>query len=225
MNIYGDRGNVLTLIKRLEWRGYEASVVEIGIDDDFDLTKADLVFAGGGQDRGQVAVGQDLQKRSEVLHKLAESDVPMLTICGSYQLFGRRFVTGEGEEIPGIGIFDAETIASDKRMIGNVVMNTTFGELVGFENHSGKTHLTSVESAFGRVTQGFGNNGEDKSEGALVNNVFGTYLHGPILPKNPKFADHLLLTALKNKYGVTSLKPLDDVLELAAHQIAKTRPQ
>jgi hypothetical protein len=148
----------------------------------------------------------------------------MLTICGSYQLFGKRFVTLEGEEIPGIGIFDAETIGSTERMIGNIVIKTTFGELVGFENHSGKTHLQSGTDAFGRVSRGFGNNGEDKTEGAQVHNVFGTYLHGPILPKNPAFADHLLLLALKRQ-GIDKLEPLDDSLELNAAADAKRRPQ
>ncbi len=225
MNIYGDRGNILTLVKRLEWRGYGAKVIEIGIGDEFDVTKADIIFAGGGQDRGQVAVGQDLQKRAAQIKQAAESGVPMLTICGTYQLFGKRFVTLEGEEIPGIGIFDAETVGSRKRMIGNIVIKTTLGELVGFENHSGQTQLISEKDAFGMVIKGFGNSGEDKTEGVRFKNVFGTYLHGPILPKNPPFADYLILTALKNKYGTERLMPLDDKLELRAAESAKRRPQ
>ena len=225
MSIYGDRGNILTLVKRLEWRGYGATVKEVGIGDSFDLTKADLIFAGGGQDRGQVAVGKDLQKRADQLLKAAESDVPMLTICGTYQLFGHRFVTLEGEEIPGIGMFDAETIGSRQRMIGNIVVKTSFGGLVGFENHSGQTYLQAGQEPLGRVEKGHGNNGDDKTEGAVFYNVYGTYLHGPILPKNPAFADHLLLTALKNKYGVERLMPLDDALEFKAVEAAKHRPR
>jgi CobQ-like glutamine amidotransferase family enzyme len=225
MNIYGDRGNILTLVKRLEWRGFGATVVEVGIGDEFDLLKADIIFAGGGQDRGQVAVGLDLQQRAEQIKQAVAAGVPILTICGTYQLFGKRFVTLDGEKIPGIGVFDAETMGSRKRMIGNIVISTTFGELVGFENHSGQTRLNSRKDAFGKIIKGFGNSGEDKTEGARVNDAFGTYLHGPILPKNPVFADYLILTALKNKYGIERLVPLDDKLELKAAESAKRRPQ
>lgn len=225
MNIYGDFGNVLALRRRLEWRGMEAEVVNIGIGQEYDLTKADIIFAGGGQDRGQIAVGQDLQKRADQLHRAAEAGAVMLTICGTYQLFGRRFVTLEGEDIPGIGIFQAETTASTERMIGNLVVDSPYGRLVGFENHSGQTKLDPGQEPLGKVLKGFGNNSSDRQEGAVHNNVFGTYLHGSLLPKNPALADHLLLTALRRKHDIAELKPLDDKLEMQAADMAARRPQ
>ncbi len=225
MSIYGDRGNVLTLQKRLQWRGYDAKIVEVGIGQKFDLTKADIIFAGGGQDRGQIAVGQDLQKRSDQLHKAADAGVSMLTICGTYQLFGRGFTTLDKQKIPGIGIFRAETFGSTQRMIGNMIVNSPYGRLVGFENHSGQTILDPDQAPLGSVSMGFGNNSIDRHEGAVVNNVFGTYLHGPVLPKNPQFADEILLTALERAGITKKLKPLNDELELAAAKVAGRRPQ
>lgn len=224
MNIYGDRGNVLTLVRRLEWRGYQAEVVPVGVGDKFDFTKADIVFGGGGQDRGQVAVGRDLMERRDNLHQAAGEGVVMLTICGTYQLFGRGFTTMEGQEIPGIGIFKAATTGSTHRMIGNIVVDSPWGKLVGFENHSGETVLEPDQRALGKVAQGFGNNYTGRQEGAVANNAFGTYLHGPVLPKNPQFADHLIRQALQRK-GINELKPLDDTLELRAAAVAITRPR
>lgn len=225
MNIYGDRGNVLTLQKRLEWRGIEAEVKEVGIGDKFDLRKADIIFAGGGQDRGQIAVGQDLQARAAQILEAAEKGVVMLTICGTYQLFGRGFHTLEGQDIPGIGLFKAETLGSTERMIGNLVVKTPVGLLVGFENHSGQTILDADQESMGKVIKGYGNNSQHNSEGAVYKHCFGTYLHGPVLPKNPKFADHLLLAAMKRKYDVETLDELDDSLEDAAALVAAERPQ
>ncbi len=225
MNIYGDRGNVLTLCQRLAWRGIEANVVEVGVGQKYDFTEADIVFAGGGQDRGQLAVGADLLKRSTNLHLAAQAGVVMLTVCGTYQLFGRFFDTHEGHKIPGIGLFGAQTVASKTRMIGNVVLESAWGRLVGFENHSGQTILDAAQPALGKVLKGFGNNETSGAEGAVVHNVYGTYLHGPLLPKNPAFADHLLLTALRRKHNISELQPLDDQLELSAAAIAAKRPQ
>ncbi|HSH31680.1 MAG TPA: glutamine amidotransferase [Candidatus Saccharimonadales bacterium] len=225
MNIYGDRGNVLALAKRLEWRGLEAEVVNVGLGDKFDLRKADIIFAGGGQDRGQVAVGQDLLKRRDQLHQAATAGVVMLAVCGTYQLFGRGFTTLEGQEIPGVGIFKAQTIGSTTRMIGNLVVESSFGQLVGFENHSGQTTLDAGQQPLGKVIKGYGNNASDRHEGAIYKNVYGTYLHGSLLPKNPQFADHLLLQALQRKYRIDHLEPLDDTVELQAAQVAATRPQ
>lgn len=224
MNIYGDRGNVLTLVKRLEWRGYQVNIVQVGVGDKFDFTTADIVFGGGGQDRGQVAVGKDLHLRADNLRQAAKDGVVMLTICGTYQLFGRGFTTLEGQVIPGIGIFKTATIGSTHRMIGNIIVDSAWGQLVGFENHSGETVLDASQKPLGKVVRGFGNNFTSGAEGAVINNVFGTYLHGPILPKNPKFADHLILTTLKRR-GVDSIQPLDDSLELQAAEVAITRPQ
>jgi lipid II isoglutaminyl synthase (glutamine-hydrolysing) len=225
MNIYGDRGNVLALVKRLEWRGYEAKVIQVGVGQKFDFTDADIVFAGGGQDRGQLTVGADLLQRSANIHQAVEAGVVMLMICGTYQLFGRGFDTLTGDKIPGIGVFGAETVGSSTRMIGNLVVDSVWGQLVGFENHSGQTKLDATQPALGKVVKGYGNNETSGQEGAVVNNAFGTYLHGPMLPKNPKFTDHMILTALQRKHAVSELEPLDDKLEYATAAVAAKRPQ
>jgi len=225
MNIYGDRGNVLTLRRRLEWRGFEPEVEEVGVGDPFDLRAADVIFAGGGQDRGQVAVGEDLVRRAADLHRAAEDGVVMLTVCGTYQLFGRGFTTMDGQRIPGIGLFATETFGSTKRMIGNVVLESPFGRLVGFENHSGQTRLDPAQEPLGRVRKGFGNDGESQTEGAIRGRLYGTYLHGPVLPKNPAFADALLLAALSRRHGIEELEPLDDELELRTADVAASRPR
>jgi len=219
MNIYGDRGNVLTLVRRAEWRGFMPTVVEVGVGERFDPADVDILFAGGGQDRGQVAVGLDLQSRADALNDAAEAGVVMLVVCGTYQLFGRRFETLEGHEIPGIGLFKADTIGSTERLIGNVTIDSPWGPLVGFENHSGQTTLDPGQFPLGTVVRGSGNNATDKVEGAIHHNVHGTYLHGPVLPRNPAFADHLILTALARRHGVDKLEPLDDTLERAAAKV------
>jgi CobQ-like glutamine amidotransferase family enzyme len=149
----------------------------------------------------------------------------MLTICGMYQLFGRGFTTGPGQEIPGIDVFRASTIGGQVRMIGNIVVDSPFGRLVGFENHSGQTVLEAKQEPLGRVKKGFGNNSKSGREGALSGNAIGTYMHGPLLPKNPRLADHLLLTALERKYNVHQLEPLNDELEHKAAKAAAARPQ
>lgn len=225
MNIYGDRGNILAIQKRLEWRGHEARVIEVGVGGKYDFTKADIIFGGGGQDRGQVAVGNDLLQKAEDLQRAADEGVVMLTICGTYQLFGHGFTTLEGQEIPGISIFNARTVGSTQRMIGNVIVDTLFGRLVGFENHSGQTILEGSQLALGKVLQGYGNDGRSGYEGAMRQNAFGTYLHGPILPKNPAFTDELIKRALTRKYGEVKLQRLDDGLEKEAARVAAVRPQ
>lgn len=224
MSIYGDHGNVLALRKRLEWRGYAVEVVQVEVGQKVDIMTADLVFGGGGQDKGQIAVGKDLSGYKADLWNMTKDGVPMLTICGMYQLFGRRFVTSEQLEIPGISIFDAETTGSDQRLIGNVAINTSFGKVVGFENHSGQTTLGSGAQPFGKVVKGGGNNGHDGTEGSRVHNVFGTYLHGSLLPKNPVFADYLISLIVKRKFGEVRLEPLDDAVEIAAYDSAAKRP-
>ncbi len=226
MNIYGDRGNVLALVKRLQWRGIGVEVKEIAPGEKFDFTKVDIVFGGGGQDRGQLLIADDLLARQKNLRHAADDGVVMLLVCGLYQLFGRGFTTSDGHKIPGIGIFDAETKGSEHRMIGNVIVDSPFGRLVGFENHSGETLLDEDQKPLGEVIQGFGNDYVSKKEGAVYKNVFGTYLHGSLLPKNPSFADRLILTALQRRYGdKIKLKQLDDALELKASEIASKRPQ
>lgn len=224
MNIYGDRGNVITLVKRLEWRDIEAEVVEVGPGDRLDPLGADIVFGGGGQDAGQSFVADDLRARHDALHDAAQDGVVMLAICGTYQLFGRRFVTADGEDLEGIGLFGLETTASDERLIGNAVIDSPFGRMVGFENHGGRTRLDPGQEPLGRVRRGHGNNGETGEEGAMDRDVFGTYLHGPVLPKNPSFADELLRRAIARRHGVDVLTPLDDSLEQAAAAVAATRP-
>jgi len=225
MNIYGDLGNMTAMIKRLQWRGIEARVKSVEVGESFDFDGVDLVFGGGGQDSGQSVIGQDLFDRGSKLRELAASGVPMLAICGTYQLFGRGFSTSDGREIPGIGIFNCDTVASSARMIGNIVVESRFGTLVGFENHSGQTTLDEGQESLGRVTKGYGNNTVSKQEGSVAFNVVGTYMHGPILPKNPRLADFLLDSALMRKYGDNKLKAIDDSLEMAAAAVAQHRPQ
>lgn len=225
MNIYGDLGNIIALVRRLERRGYVAEVRPVEIGKAFDLAEADIVFGGGGQDSGQLVMGSDLVKRGEELRQMVADGVPMLTICGTYQLFGRGFTTMEGREIGGIDVFRASTIGGQVRMIGNVVVESAFGRLVGFENHSGQTILEPGQEPLGRVVKGFGNNPKSKREGAVAQNAIGTYLHGPILPKNPVLADHLIAVAVRRRHGVKELEPLDDRLEMAAAKVAASRPQ
>ncbi len=225
MNIYGDRGNIITLVKRLAWRGWHPNVDEVGVGDKYDFKSADIIFGGGGQDRGQSLIAKDLQSRAQDLQAAAADGVVMLTICGTYQLFGHGFLTKDQKMIPGIGLFGAQTRGSDVRMIGNLVVQSEFGELVGFENHSGQTILEPDQQPLGRVIKGYGNNDQSGFEGAAMNNVFGCYLHGPVLPKNPQFADGLILRALHRRYDVKELKPLDNELELRAAAVAKTRPR
>ncbi len=224
MNIYGDNGNRLILQKRLEWRGYEVDTILIGAGDEIP-NDADIILGGGGQDAGQVVIEQDLKDKAEPLHKLADDGVVMLMVCGMYQMFCRRFVTHDGRDIKGIGIFAGETIAGPKRLIGNVTLKSDLGPLVGYENHSGKTFLDDGVKPLGSVIQGAGNNGEDKYEGCIYKNVFGTYLHGPVLSKNPILADELLVRTLERKGETTTLTPIDDDLELLAQKIAMARPR
>ncbi|MEO7617582.1 MAG: glutamine amidotransferase [Candidatus Saccharibacteria bacterium] len=225
MSIYGDSGNIRALVQRLVWRGYDPVVKAVEIGQPFDFSKVDIVFGGGGQDRGQLLVGADLLARGEALRQAVLDGMPMLLVCGLYQLFGREFMTNEGKTISGIGVFDMTTTGSDTRMIGNIVVESPYGRLVGFENHSGATILGSTQGALGKVKKGYGNDPKSRREGAVSVNVIGTYLHGPILPKNPALADYLILQAVRRKYGVTELTPLDDALELKAAKIALSRPQ
>ncbi len=225
MNIYGDTGNVIALVRRIEWRGMETRIDRVGLGEPYDFTDADLVIAGGGEDRSQMRVAADLRQRSGAIREAVADGTVFLTVCGTYQLFGHRFVAHDGEEIPGIGVFDAETLAGDHRMIGNIVLDTPWGRLVGFENHGGRTHLADGQEPLGRVERGFGNNDTTFDEGAVTANVFGTYLHGSLLPKNPGFADLLLLRALRRRHGAgVSLEPLEDDLEHRAAEAASRRP-
>ena len=224
MNIYGDSGNIVALRQRLLWRGFGAEVLPVEPGTQVDWDRIDLVFGGGGQDCGQLVVGQALGAMAGHLRALAEDDVPMLLVCGSYQLFGRSFTTADGHQIPGLAILGASTVAAADRMIGNIVVDTErYGRLVGFENHSGRTHLDPGQAPLGVVRQGFGNTPSGGHEGAVYRQVVGTYLHGPVLPKNPRLADELVLAAVRRRWGIDALEPLDDRLELAASATAERR--
>lgn len=225
MNIYGDTGNRLVLERRLKWRSHEPVVHLVGVGDKLPA-QTDLILGGGGQDSGQLLVTDDLAKKAAELKALAAAGVPMLMICGMYQLFGHYFLTAGGDKLPGIGLFDLVTRGSDTRLIGNITIQTPFGEVVGYENHSGLTELAVGQVPFGQAAKDTGNNGQDRTEGALTNNVFGSYLHGPILAKNPQLADELLAKAIEHSTGQPlRLKPLDDQLEQTAAARAKRRPR
>jgi CobQ-like glutamine amidotransferase family enzyme len=221
MNLYGDRGNVRTLIGRCEGRGIELIVTEIGIGDSPSLTDYDLAFFGGGQDKEQFKIGADLiRTKADNLTAAIRDGLTMLAVCGGLQLLGKYYRPLKGPVLEGIGILDLWTEGGTWRAIGNVVVEAGLSPgrvipMVGFENHSGRTYLGSGCKPLGRVICGFGNNGEDRFEGAYFNNCYGTYLHGPLLPKNPGFADHLIALALARKYGKVELQPLDDTLEIA----------
>ncbi len=223
MCTYGDNGNVIALKKRCEWRGIEVKVKEIGFNYKIKPGEFDLYFFGGGQDQVQSQVSEDLvlNHKGKELEKDLERGVPLLSICGGYQLLGDYYKPQKGPKLTGLGFFPAYTIGSGTRMIGNLIIDSRFGQLVGFENHSGKTFLEEGGQALGKVTAGFGNNGEDKLEGCIKNNAVGCYMHGSLLPKNPELADWLIKQALEVKYGKkVKLSALNDKLENKAHQAA-----
>lgn len=223
MNTYGDDGNIICLKKRCEWRGIKVEVKQIPLMYDIKKGEFDLYFFGGGQDQAQMHLAQDLVKNHKgfQLTKDIENGVPLLSICGGYQLLGKYYQPFEGKKLEGVGIFPAFTKSSSERMIGNIVVESEFGTLVGFENHSGKTYLEKSAKPLGRVVKGMGNNGEDNSEGCIYKNAIGCYMHGSLLPKNPALADWLIKKALEVKYGEEiKLEDLDDGLENKAHVYA-----
>ena len=230
MNIYGDRGNILTLLQRAHWRDIGVRVDAVTPGSDVDWAAYDIAFFGGGQDSGQALIAEDFVGRQATgLRTAVEDGLVMLAICGGYQLLGHYFLTHTGEKLPGIGVLDVHTVGGDRRLIGNIVVDwiepgAAPRRLVGFENHSGRTHLGTGVQPLGRVIRGYGNNGEDGTEGAVYRNVHGCYMHGSLLPKNPHFADHLIDLALRRRYGSnTVLAPLDDRLELTAHAVMVER--
>lgn len=224
LNIYGDTGNVLVLRKRLQWRGLPVRLVGVQVGDPLPAD-TDILLGGGGQDAAQGEVGRDFVARARTLQAMADDGVVMLAICGSYQLLGHYFRTKDGDQLDGAGVLDVATVGSDTRMIGNNHVQTQWGRLVGFENHSGLTRLGPAAAPLGRTAPGRGNNGEDLTEGAVRDNVFGSYLHGPVLAKSPAFADELLRRALLRRGGDADLAPLDDTLALAAAAVAAGRPR
>lgn len=223
MNIYGDRGNVLALAQRARWRDIEPEVVEIGlgqpIPDDIDI-----FFFGGGQDQEQIAVSRDLQgEKGERIKEAVEDGAAMLSVCGGYQLLGREYRPHDAEPLPGIGLFDVVSTAGRERFIGNVIVDSAWGKLVGFENHSGLTFLGEGATPMGKIEVGRGNNGKDGTEGVRYKNALGCYLHGALLPKNPALADWLLEAGLSRRYGHISLAPLNDHIETQAQGTAIAR--
>lgn len=224
MNIYGDTGNVLVLRRRLEWRGLTVAVVPVSVGDPLPAD-TDIILGGGGQDAAQGDIGLDFASRGVQLRAMADDGVVILAICGSYQLLGREFLTKDGVRIEGTGVLDVTTTGSDTRLIGNHLVDTDFGRLAGYENHSGLTQLGDGVRPLGSTVSGRGNNGRDGSEGAVRDNVFGTYLHGPVLAKSPQLADELLRRAYARRGDGVELAPLDDGLALQAAGVAAGRPR
>jgi CobQ-like glutamine amidotransferase family enzyme len=225
MNIYGDTGNVLVLRKRLEWRGLPVRVVPVSVGDPLP-DDADVLLGGGGQDAAQGEIGRDFAARGAQLRAMADDGVVMLTICGSYQMLGHEFVTHDGVHIAGVGVLDVVTHGQEVRLIGNNFVDTPeAGRLVGYENHSGLTTLGSGVRPLGTTQPGRGNNGKDGTEGAVRANVFGTYLHGPVLAKSPQFADDLLRRAYARRGEQVDLDPIDDTLPELAARVAVGRPR
>ena len=224
MNIYGDNGNVQVLRRRLEWRGIPVAVSRIGVGDRVPADMHVLV-GGGGQDAGQAVITDDLATKRPDLITQADAGVPMLLICGMYQMAGHYFQPWDGPRLRGVGLLDVHTEAGPTRLIGNVSADSELGPLVGYENHSGLTYLGPDARPLGRTSLGQGNNGTDGTEGARRDNVIGTYLHGPILAKAPAVADHLLRAALAAAGLDYELQPLDDALADEAARVARSRPR
>ncbi len=226
MNIYADRGNMIFLRRRCEWRGIGFELAAAGPGEGFDPGAHELIYIGGGQDRDQAMVARDMvESKREALSDAVEDGAVLLAVCGGYQLLGHSYQLGE-ERLPGLGLADLETVREPgPRLIGNVVIEADLGDgpelIAGFENHGGRTYLHGAEP-LGRVVRGHGNNGQDGHEGVRRLNMFGTYLHGPLLPKNAWLADRLIGLALARSSGsVPELEPLDDDLETAAHESAR----
>jgi lipid II isoglutaminyl synthase (glutamine-hydrolysing) len=228
MNIYADRGNIVFLQRRCEWRGIGFSFACAGPGERVDPAAHDLFYVGGGQDRDQKMVAADLvASKREELAAAVESGAALLAVCGGYQLLGHSYQLTEAETLPGLGLVDLETVREPgPRLIGNVAIEVDLGAgprvLAGFENHGGRTYLGAGVPPLGKVLKGHGNNGADGFEGVRRHNLIGTYLHGPLLPKNAWLADHLIAQALGRRYGARpELEPLDDALEDAAHASAR----
>ena len=223
LNLYGDRGNIICLQKRLQWRGIDCSVTELPLGESADLSDFDLFFIGGGQDFEQELLLSDLASgKGENIRAAVADGKTFLCICGGYQLMGAYYETHDGHKCDFLGAVDLYTVGASERMIGNLSFaldeNSGGGEVVGFENHSGRTYLGAGIKPLGTVISGFGNNGEDGGEGVRYNNVFGTYSHGPLLPKNPALCDEILSCALERRYGEAQLAPLPDGFERDAHR-------
>lgn len=226
MNIYGDEGNLLVLKRRLQWYGYEPNVIRYNVGDTFP-DAVDIVIGGGGQDSGQEKIHADLLAIGPKIQSLADNNVPMLLVCGLYQLFGHYFQTIGGEKLEGIGVLDVRTIGKSERLIGNIITeNAQFGDIIGYENHSGQTFLGKKAKPLATVRIGAGNNMVDATEGAMYRNVIGTYLHGSVLPKNPRLADFMISEALKNRgEELSHERVIDDSFAVLARKAAAKRPR
>jgi CobQ-like glutamine amidotransferase family enzyme len=225
LNIYADRGNIAVLAVRARARGHELDVQPIGMRDAVPVGEVDLFYVGGGQDREQELVAHDLVAKAEPIREAVERGAAFLAVCGGYQLLGRSYLDVAGHELPGIGLLPLQTVAGDRRMIGDVLLECEWaGEtLAGFENHAGRTILDEGAEPLGRVVAGFGNDGRSGLEGCRYRRAYGTYLHGPLLPRNPWLADRLLEEALAHAGAEERLAPLADELEHEAHTVSAGR--
>ena len=225
LNIYADRGNIAVFAQRAKWRGHELHVDAIGMDDAIVPGEHDLYYVGGGQDREQLLVAENLARKAQPLIDAVHGGAALLAVCGGYQLLGRGYKGFHGEEMPGVGLLPLETVAGETRMIGDVLLDTELGPVAGFENHAGRTHLDEGAEPLGRVVSGFGNDGSSGYEGCRLLRAIGTYLHGPLLPRNPQLADWLLAQALAHRSGgePPELAPLPDELEAKAQSISAER--
>jgi lipid II isoglutaminyl synthase (glutamine-hydrolysing) len=229
LNIYADRGNMAVFARRATMRGLELEISAIGLDEPVRAGEHDLYYVGGGQDREQALIAADLAAKGVGLREAIDRGAAALAVCGGYQLFGRFYRDRYGGELPGAGIFPLETMAGERRMIGDVLLECTFtGEqrtLAGFENHAGRTLLDEGAEPLGRVVAGFGNDGQSGYEGCRAGRAIGTYLHGPLLPRNPWLADWLLAQAAAHRTGggPPVFEPLDDELEAEAHAVSAAR--
>ena len=232
LNIYADRGNIAVLSRRAAWRGHDLEVNALTVGDAVRPGEHDLLYVGGGQDREQALVARDLAAKGDGVHDAVEAGVALLAVCGGYQLLGRSYRDLHGVELPGIGVFPLETVAGQRRMIGDVLLECELEPgvrrtVAGFENHAGRTRLDPGALPLGRVVAGFGNDGESGYEGCRVGRAVGTYLHGPLLPRNPWFADWLLAQALAHATGTEPepLSQLADELEAEAHAVSARRAE
>lgn len=225
LNLYGDKGNIISIVRRCQWREINVQVKSYSIDDTVDFSDIDIMLLGGGSDREQLLVARKLQSIKQDVSNFVENNGTVLAVCGGYQLMGEYYQLGD-EKIQGLDIIDVYTVQKKDRLISNVILKTPFGKVVGFENHGGRTYIkedSKQTEPFGRVLFGNGNNASDGFEGALYKNVIATYLHGPLLPKNPRITDEIIKRALLKKYGKeTKLSKLDDTEETTArHAITK----
>jgi CobQ-like glutamine amidotransferase family enzyme len=225
MSVAADRGNLFAIVKRCKWRGIKTAIDQIFVRQTPDFTQYDLILFHGGADREMEVASRDIQAKAASLREAAEAGTVFLAVCAGYQLLGHYYKPFEGPELQGVGILDLYTEGGGTRFMTHMALECEFPEtgrqvLVGYENHSGRTYLGPRARPLGKVLAGWGNNGKDGHEGAMYNNVFGTYLHGPVLPKNPWFTDLLIRRALERRYGAVDLSPLDDSAEQAAHDAA-----